>query len=42
MWRPHQRGRSGVPGVIAGSILAVREMSREFGFAKIRSQPRDV
>jgi len=42
MRRPHQRGRSGVPGVIAGTILAMREMSRELGVAKIRSQPREV
>ena len=39
---PDQRGRSGVPGVIAGVSLAMREIACEFGTPKIRSQPREV
>jgi len=31
-----------VPGVIAGGTLAMREISRGFDLAKIRSQPREV
>src|SRR5476649_275206 len=31
MRRPDQRGRSGVPGVIARNVLAMRETGSEFG-----------
>ena len=40
--RADQRARSGVPGVIARCVFAMREISREFGFTKLRSQPREV
>src|SRR5438552_11270291 len=42
MLRAGQRGRSGVPGAITSHVFAMREISREFGFTKLRSQPREV